>query len=106
VESCCPAGGRRILNGRLLRHILRSQNPQQVMTILGGSALVVEPMVCTTLPKVDKAGISSAEVPTAHTLVARPRSKTPDDNLADDDPDLLNFTAVESEIVCQTSSRL
>jgi hypothetical protein len=38
--------------------------------------------------------------------VARLESKAPNDNLADDDLDLLNFTAVESMIVCQTSSRL
>jgi hypothetical protein len=58
-------------------------------------------MVRTTLPKVDKVGTSSAEVPTAQALVARP-----DDNPADDDPGLLNITAVESEIICWMSSRL
>jgi hypothetical protein len=63
-------------------------------------------MVRTTLPKVDKAGTSSTEVPTAQALVARPGSKAPDDNLADDNAGLLNFTAVESEIVCQMSSQL
>jgi hypothetical protein len=42
----------------------------------------------------------------AHALVVRPRGKVPNDNLADDDPDLLNFEAVKSEIICQTSSRL
>jgi hypothetical protein len=60
----------------------------------------VEPKVRTTLPKVDKVGTSSMEVPMAQALVARPRSKAPDGNLADDDPGLLNFTAVESEIIC------
>jgi hypothetical protein len=63
-------------------------------------------MVHTTLPKVDKAGTSSAEVPMAQALVARLRSKTPDDNPANDDPGLLNSTAVESEIICRTSSWL
>jgi hypothetical protein len=53
-------------------------------------------MVCTTLPKVDKAGMSSAEVPMAQALVARPGSKASNDDLFDDDPGLLNFTVVES----------
>jgi hypothetical protein len=60
----------------------------------------------TTLPKVDKAGTSSVEVPTAQTLVALPESKVSDDNPTDDDPSLLNFTTVESEIFCRTSSWL
>jgi hypothetical protein len=63
-------------------------------------------MVRTTLPKEDKVGTSSAEAPTAQALVARPRSKVPDDTLANDDPELLYFGAVESEIVCRMSSRL
>jgi hypothetical protein len=63
-------------------------------------------MVRTTLPKVDKAGTSSAEVPTTHAIVARPGSKASDDDLVDDDPSLMNFTMVESEIVCWMSSRL
>jgi hypothetical protein len=63
-------------------------------------------MVCTTPPKEDKVGTSSMEAPMAHALVVRPGSKVPDDNLADDNPDLLNFDAAESEIVCRTSSRL
>jgi hypothetical protein len=63
-------------------------------------------MVLTTLPNVDKVGTSSMEVPTTHALVARPGSKAPDDNLADDNPSLLNFTMVESEIVCRMSSQL
>jgi hypothetical protein len=63
-------------------------------------------MVHTTLPKVDKAGTSSTEVPTAQVLVARPRSNASDDNLTDDDPGFLNFAMAESEIVCRMSSRL
>jgi hypothetical protein len=58
-------------------------------------------MVRTTLPKVGKVGTPLAEVPTAQALVARSGSK-----MSDDDPVLLNFTAAESEIVCQTSSQL
>jgi hypothetical protein len=57
-------------------------------------------MVLTTLPKVDKAGTSSAGVPMTQAMVARPRRKVSNDNLADDDPGLLNFATVESEIVC------
>jgi hypothetical protein len=57
-------------------------------------------MVHTTPPKEDNVDTSSAEASTAQALVARPGSKAPDDNLADDDPVLLNFAAVESEIVC------
>jgi hypothetical protein len=30
----------------------------------------------------------------------------PDDNLADDDPNILNFDTIESEIVCRMSSLL
>jgi hypothetical protein len=60
----------------------------------------------TTPPREDKAGTSSAEVPMAQALVARPESKALNDNLGDDDPDLLNFAAVGSEIFCWTSSRL
>jgi hypothetical protein len=63
-------------------------------------------MVYTTLPMVDKAGTPSAEVPVAQALVARLRSKVPDYDLIDDDPDLLNFVAMESEIICRTRSRL
>jgi hypothetical protein len=62
--------------------------------------------VCTTPPTVDKVDTSSAEVLIAQALVARLGSKVPDDNLVDDDPDLLNFTVVEFEIACQTSSQL
>jgi hypothetical protein len=42
----------------------------------------------------------------AQALVAQVGSKVPDDNLADDYPDLLNFDAAESEIICRKSSRL
>jgi hypothetical protein len=64
-ESCCPTSGRCVRNSHLLCSSLHSQNPQHVLTILGGRASAVEPMVCTTLPTVDKAGTSSVEVPTA-----------------------------------------
>jgi hypothetical protein len=63
-------------------------------------------MVRTTPPKEDKVDTSSAEVPTAQALAAQSRSKALDDSLVDDDPVLLNFDAVESKIVCWTSSRL
>jgi hypothetical protein len=55
---------------------------------------------------VDKANISSSEAPVVQALVARPESKVPDDTLVDDDPDLLNFTIVESGIACSMSSLL
>jgi hypothetical protein len=63
-------------------------------------------MVHTTPPKEDKAGTSSAEAPTTQALVAIPGSKAPADNLANDNPDILNIDAAESEIVCQMSSGL
>jgi hypothetical protein len=63
-------------------------------------------MVRTTLAKVDKAGTSSVEVPTAHALVAQAKSKAPNDDLVDDDLGLLNFITMEFEIVCRTSSQL
>jgi hypothetical protein len=63
-------------------------------------------MVRTTPPKEDKADTSSAEVLMAQALVVQLGSKPPDDNLADDDLDLLNFSAAESKIFCQTSFRL
>jgi hypothetical protein len=63
-------------------------------------------VVRTTPPKEDKVGTSSVEPPTAQTLAAQSRSKVPDDTLADDAPELLNFDAEEFEIVCQMSSRL
>jgi hypothetical protein len=54
----------------------------------------------------DKVDTSSLVAPTAKALVARPGCKALDDTLADDDPVLLNFGVVESEIVCQTNSWL
>jgi hypothetical protein len=48
----------------------------------------------TAPPKEGKVDTSSAEPPTAQALVTPSRSKVPDDNLADDDPDLLNFDTV------------
>jgi hypothetical protein len=63
-------------------------------------------MIRTTPPKEDKVDTSLVKAPTAHALVARPGSKVPDDNLANDVLDLLNFTTVESEIICRASSRL
>jgi hypothetical protein len=60
-------------------------------------------MVHTIPPKEDKVNTSSAEVPMAQTLVAQQGSKAPDDNLADNDLDLLNFDAVEFDIVCLMS---
>jgi hypothetical protein len=76
------------------------------MTILGGSASTVAPMVRTTPPKEDKVDTSSAEVTMGQALAARLGSKAPNNNMAGDDPDLLNFDVVESEIICWTSSRL
>jgi hypothetical protein len=64
LEPSCPAGGRCSHNSHLLCSILRGQNPQQVLTISGGSALAVESTDHTTLPKVDKADTSLAEAPT------------------------------------------
>jgi hypothetical protein len=61
----CPANDRRVRNDHLLCKSLRSQNLQQVLTIPGGRAPVAEPIVHTTMPKVDKAGTSSMEVPMA-----------------------------------------
>jgi hypothetical protein len=61
-------------------------------------------MVHTTPPKEDKAGTSSVEAPTTQALVTRSGNKASDDNLAYNDPDLLNFDAAEFKIVCQTSS--
>jgi hypothetical protein len=63
-------------------------------------------MVRTTPPKDDKVCTSSLKAPIAQALVARSGNKVQDDNLAHDDPDLLNFDAVESEIVCRMSSYL
>jgi hypothetical protein len=61
-------------------------------------------MARTTPSKEDKVDTSSAEAPTAQALVARPGSKASNDNFADDDPILLNFDMVESEIICRMSS--
>jgi hypothetical protein len=58
--------------------------------------LAAESMDHTTPPQVDKADTSSVEAPTAQALVARSRSKAPDDVSIDDDPDLLNFVATVS----------
>jgi hypothetical protein len=60
----------------------------------------------TTPPKEDKVGTSSTEAPTAQALVARLKSKAPDDDLGGDAPDLLNVVVVGSEIACRTSSQL
>jgi hypothetical protein len=106
LGSSCPTGGRRKCSGHLLRSCLSGQNPQQVLTIPGGSASTVVPMVHTTPPNEDKVDTSSAEVPTAQALAARPGSKALDDNLTDNDLDLLNFDAAEYKIVCWMSSQL
>jgi hypothetical protein len=66
----------------------------------GGSALVAEPMFCTTLPKADEADTSSAKAPMTQALLAHLGSKVTDDNPANDDPNLLNFIAVMSWIAC------
>jgi hypothetical protein len=66
---------------------------------------VVASIVHTTSPKEDKVGTSSMEPPTTQALVARSGCKASDDTLADNDPDLLNFCAAESEIICWMSSR-
>jgi hypothetical protein len=76
--------------------ILHGQNLPLVLTIPGESASVVEPMVCTIPPKVDKVGTSSMEAPMVQALVAQPRSKAHDDNPTDDGPSLLSFAVVES----------
>jgi hypothetical protein len=60
----------------------------------------------TTPPKEDKADTSSVEAPMAQALVAQSGGKALDDNLSDDDPSLLNFVVVGSEIACWMSSRL
>jgi hypothetical protein len=63
-------------------------------------------MVRTTALKEDKVDTSSAEAPTTQALAAQLGSKAPDDNLADNDPILLNLDVAESEIICQMSSQL
>jgi hypothetical protein len=105
-ESYCHVGGRRIRNDRFPSSSLYGQNPQHVLTIPSGSISGVVPMACTTPPTKDKVDTSLMEAPTAQALVTRLGNKTMDDILANDDPDLLNFDAVESKIACQMSSRL
>jgi hypothetical protein len=68
LEPFCSVGGRHSCNDRLICSTLHGQNPQLVLTILGGSALVVEPMDRNTPPKVNTL---SAEAPTAQALVVR-----------------------------------
>jgi hypothetical protein len=63
-------------------------------------------MAHTTPPKEEKLDTSSAEAPTTQELVTQLLSKASDDNLTDDELVLLNFIMVESEIICQMSSRL
>jgi hypothetical protein len=70
LRPSCPASGRRIRNGRLQHSSLRCQNPQQVQTIPGGSALAVAPMFRTTSPMEDKLDTSSVEVPMTQALAA------------------------------------
>jgi hypothetical protein len=106
LEASCPIVGRHSHNDRLLYSSLWGQNIQLVMTILGESASSAEPMVHTTQPKVDKVDTLSVEAPMVRALAAQPRSKAPDDNPADDDLDLLNFTAVGSWITWWMSSLL
>jgi hypothetical protein len=60
--------------------------------------MVAVSMVRTTPPKEEKVGTSLAEAPTAQALVARPRSKVPDDTRADDNPELLNFGRVQDRL--------
>jgi hypothetical protein len=100
LEPSYLVGGQHSRNGHLLCSSLHGQNPQQVLTIPGVSALVAEFMDRTTPPMVDMADTSLAEAPMAHALVAQLRSKAPDDAPVDDDPDLLNFTATVSWIGC------
>jgi hypothetical protein len=106
LKLLCPADGRRVSNGHLSCSSLHGQNPEQVLTISGGSASVVAPVDRTTPPKEDKVDTSSVEAPTAQASVARPESKASDGNLGDDAPDLLNVPVVRFEIACQMSSRL
>jgi hypothetical protein len=76
------------------------------LTIPDGSASAVASIAHTTLPKEDKMDTSLAKVPMPQALVARLRSMAPEDNPADNDPDLLNFAMVESETVYRMSSWL
>jgi hypothetical protein len=106
VVGSYPATGQCSHNIHPLCSILCGKNLQLVLTILGGSASVVEPTVHTTLSKVDKVVTPSAKAPTAQALVARPRSEASDDSPIDDDPNLLNFATVALWIACLMSSRL
>jgi hypothetical protein len=65
-----PANGRCVRSSHLLHSSLHGQNPEQVLTIPGGSASMVAPVDRTSSPKKDKVGTSSAEAPTAQALVA------------------------------------
>jgi hypothetical protein len=58
LKLLCPTDGRRARGGHLLRSSLRGQNLEKVLSIPGGSALVVVPMDRTTLPKEDKVDTS------------------------------------------------
>jgi hypothetical protein len=106
LKLLCPADGRCVHSSHLLCSSLHGQNPEQVLTIPGGSASVVAPMDRTTPPKEDKVGTSSMKAPMALALVSRPESEAPDDNLGGDAPDLLNAAVVGSEIAGRTSSWL
>jgi hypothetical protein len=83
-----------------------AKNPEQVLTIPGGSASVVVPMDRTTPSMEDKVGTSSAEAPMTQALVARPESEASDDNLGGDAPILLNAAIVGYKIACRMSSQL
>jgi hypothetical protein len=50
--------------------------------------------------------VDKTDTPTTQALVAQLESKTLNDSPTDDDPDLLNFTTVESWIACWMSSLL
>jgi hypothetical protein len=102
----CSADIQCVRSSHLLRSSLHGQNPEHVLTILSGSALVVAPMDRTTPPKENKVGTSSAEAPTAQALVARQKSGAPDDNLSGDAPNLMNAAVVGFETTCRTSSQL
>jgi hypothetical protein len=63
-----PGGHQRgadVVPGIVVLDVIFCPNPQQVLTIPGGSALAAESMDCTTPFKVDKADTSSVEAPTA-----------------------------------------
>jgi hypothetical protein len=104
--SSCHAADQRFRSGHLLHSSPFDHNLQLVLTILSESASAMEPTVSTTLPKMDKVDTSSVEAPTAQASIARSGSKVSDDNPIDDDPNLLNFSAVVSWITCWMSSLL